>query len=227
METITKKPYQPASLPDLLGGNAYLLLNNHTLLYFHEQEQQYVIFKVDNKNNKYTAKDYLQLPYNAPFELINNQLIFMPSPFNTHQEVSGNLYFLLRLYVSANNLGTVIYAPSDVHFSENDIFQPDIYFVKVARKAIITDKYTQGSPDLTIEILSEGTAKTDYQEKMQAYGKYEVIEYWIVNVAEKTIEVYWNVDKKMELHQKATTNDVIISKAIEGFILNVNEVFEK
>jgi Uma2 family endonuclease len=226
METSTQKPYQPATLPDLLGGKPYMLLNHSTLLYFHEQEQQYVIFKVDNQQRTYTAKDYLQLPENAPFELINNQLVFMPSPFNTHQRVAYKLTLKIGNYVEANNLGEVFFAPADVHFSDDDIFQPDIYFVSIARKAIITEKYTYGSPDLTIEILSESTKKTDYQDKMEAYGKYEVIEYWIVDISEKCIEVYWNIDKKMELQQKATVNDVILSKAIAGFRLIVGDVFE-
>ena len=73
-----------------------------------------------------------------------------------------------------------------------------------------------GAPDFVVEILSKSTEKRDRNQKMQTYGQYEVIEYWIVNLSAENIEVYHNKNKEMQLVQTAEKNNTIVSKAIDG-----------
>ena len=123
-----------------------------------------------------------------------------------------------------NNLGKLFAAPLDVHLDDKNVVQPDLLYVSISRKVII-DKWIMGAPDFIVEIHSESTAKRDSEEKKVLYGKYEVVEYWIVKPTDQQIEVYYNEYKEMQLQQTANVGDTIISKAIEGFNLDTSRIF--
>lgn len=120
----------------LLKGRTYITVGNQILF---EREGQYFLTMIDNQNQKYTKEDYAQLPYKAPYQLINGKLEYMASPKNKHQNALGNLYMLLAPYVKANRIGKVLFAPLDVHFDEDNIYQPDLMFISNERKDIIKD----------------------------------------------------------------------------------------
>jgi Uma2 family endonuclease len=61
---------------------------------------------------------------------------------------------------------------------------------------------------------------------MELYGKYDVIEYWIVKPKEESVEVYHNHEQKMQLFVEVGIEDTIKSVAIEGFELEVRRIFE-
>lgn len=225
MEVSTKKFYEKVDLEKLIKGKTYLLLGEQAILFWHEKEQSYVVGNIDPQKH-YTQADYEQLPENAPYQLINYHLVYMPSPFNKHQEVSGELHFLIKAYLKSSQLGgRLLYAPADVYFDEGNVYQPDLFFVSERRKHIVTDKYTYGAPDLVIEILSESTMHQDYEEKMKVYAKYGVVEYWIVNVEKASIEVYHNENGVMHLDRQVEKGNPIQSKVIQGLVINTAEIF--
>ena len=82
-----------------------------------------------NTKIKFTYKDYKSLPESETkrYELMEGELIMVPSSNEYHQRVSGRLEFILRAFVEGKNLGRVYYAPLDVHLGE-DVVQPDILF---------------------------------------------------------------------------------------------------
>ena len=102
-----------------------------------------------------TYDDYARLtpPDSGNYELHNGKIIYMPSPFDTHQNISMILSAALYFHVKNNQLGQVRTAPLDVKLTENDTVQPDILFIKKERESII-DGIVKGAPDLVIEILS-------------------------------------------------------------------------
>jgi len=60
---------------------------------------------------KFTYDDYLLLPEDKRYELIEGELIMVPSPGRKHQEVLGNLYLSLRKFVEENRLGKILLLP--------------------------------------------------------------------------------------------------------------------
>ena len=46
-----------------------------------------------------------------------------------------------------------------------------------------------GAPDLVVEILSPGTMRHDLHEKLDAYARAQVLEYWIVIPGEHVVEL--------------------------------------
>ena len=214
--------FQPITLEELIGGRNFIVYNGQ-IIFYHEELKQFVITTI-SPNKKYTATDYMSLPESAPYQLIEGELFFMSSPFFRHQDVSGMLYLKIANFVLENKLGKVAYSPIDVHLDDKNVYQPDILFVSIKRSSIIK-KFIFGAPDFVVEILSSSTEGKDRNEKMVNYGKFGVDEYWIVNLNAENIEVYHNTLGVL-VHQKtAGHGDTIESKAIDGFVLNVDEVF--
>ena len=143
-----------------------------------------------NTKIKFTYRDYKSLPESETkrYELLEGELVMVPSANTYHQRISGNLEFMLRDFVEKNKLGEVLYAPLDVHLGE-DVVQPDILFISKERSKIITEEEIHGAPDLVIEIFSPTTAERDRTYKETLYARHKVREYWMVDPEEKTIQV--------------------------------------
>ena len=194
------------------------------IMFWYEEWQEYVVTVIDDTKT-YHADEYFLLPENAPYQLINGKLIFMPSPFDIHQKVLSKLHLLLGWYIENNRLGEIRFAPDDVILDEDNVVQPDLLFVSIKRNNIIKSRIF-GAPDFVIEILSTGgTQKTDRELKKQLYGKHGVIEYWIVHPTEEYVQVHHNENQQMKMVQTAHKGDTIVSKAIEGLKINVDKIF--
>jgi len=148
-----------------------------------------------------------------------------PSPIFFHQHIQANLSFLLTSYVRKNKLGEVVTAPMDVTLSMTDIVQPDIIFISNERKEIIAKRII-GAPDLLVEILSETTETRDRTIKKSLYEKSGVLEYWLVDVDEKTIEQFVLKNKKYARKGIYSVGQKISSEAVKGFETKVEKVFE-
>jgi Uma2 family endonuclease len=224
METRIDSPklFHPVNFEELIGGRNFIVYNEQ-IIFYHEELKQFVITNI-SPEKKYTATDYMSLPEGAPYQLIEGELIYMPSPFFKHQEVSSNLHRILSNYIYDNKLGKIVSAPMDVHLDDKNVFQPDILFISIKRSSIIK-RFIFGAPDFVIEILSQSTEDKDRGKKMLNYGKFGVDEYWIVNLNSEDIEVYHNTMGVMVHKQTAGHGDTITSKAISGFELNVSEIF--
>jgi Uma2 family endonuclease len=64
----------------------------------------------------------------------------------------------------------------------------------------LDDQGCVGAPDLIVEILSNNTAKKDYNEKFNLYEINGVKEYWISNPVKQTVETYVLNNEVYELH---------------------------
>lgn len=69
------------------------------------------------------------LPEGTLCQLINNRLIMNPAPQNLHQVVLNEINIEVSLYLRKNKIGEVRISPFDVHFSDEDILQPDLLFI--------------------------------------------------------------------------------------------------
>ena len=178
------------------------------------------------RQGEWTEDDYFSLPEtNRIVELSRGRLVITPSPTDQHQKISSNLHFLVGSYIRAKKLGEVRYSPLDVRLWPGTIRQPDIVFMSNEHKDRITEKYW-GVPDLVMEILSESTEKADRTEKFSEYEKAGVSEYWIVDPAKQTIEVYVLARESYKMMGKWSTGEVVYSEVLADFQVAVNDVFE-
>ncbi len=171
-----------------------------------------------------TTEEFFKLyPEESRLELIDGEVYEMPAASVTHQRVLFHISRLMQGYITTSQLqGEVFIAPVDVVFSQELVLQPDIVYVLDSSK--VRDKI-YGSPDLVVEVVSPSTFKRDLTDKMKLYEKHGVKEYWLVFPLEKTIMVYELKDNGYELFSYATEKGKVKSKVLEGFELEVEEVF--
>src|SRR5690348_185554 len=120
---------------------------------------------------KFTYADLEQLPEGAGYQVVHGFLVHEPTPSTSHQRVAGELYSALRAYVRMHSLGTVWFAPLDILLRNDEVFQPDVFFISNSRKAISEGNKIEGAPDLVIEILSPSTAAYDQNYKKEVYAE--------------------------------------------------------
>ena len=77
---------------------------------------------------KLTYEDYASLPDDERCELIDGELMPMPSPKEIHQAVSGTLFMSVGMFVRIMGLGRIYFAPFDVILSATNVVQPDLIF---------------------------------------------------------------------------------------------------
>jgi len=171
--------------------------------------------------------DYCLLPSNGKrYEIIDGELFVTPSPLWRHQDVLTNILLPLGDFVKKHDLGKVIPAPMDVVFSSNDVVQPDILYISKARASVVTEKNVQGAPDLVVEVLSDSTAKTDRTTKLKLYARYGVGEYWVIDPALISAEIYRLVPGGYELAAQLDATQTLTSPLFPGFTLPLSKLAE-
>jgi Uma2 family endonuclease len=103
--------------------------------------------------------------------------------------------------------------------------QPDVCFI-ASDRLFIVDKYIDGAPDLVVEVLSKGTTKIDRNDKMKAYRKFGVSEYWIVDYQKRTVEVYALINDDYEMVFLAEETGFIQSLILEGLKMDLDDIFD-
>ena len=120
-------------------------------------------------------------------ELIGGKVVAMSPASSNHNRIAGNIFSMFHQYLK----GRECVPFSDgllVYLTDEDRFVPDMMVVCDRNK--IKRNYIDGAPDLVVEVLSPGTAKNDRGYKKSVYESSGVPEYWLVNPADKSIEVY-------------------------------------
>jgi len=138
-----------------------------------------------------TRHDYQEMPEGPPyFQVIEGELVMTPSPNLFHQDISGNIFTILRGYLVKHPIWSSHIAPLDVYLSDVNVYQPDVIFVSSARRSLLTDHGIEGAPDLVVEILSPGTARYDKGSKRKIYARTGVKELWLIDPDLKSIQLY-------------------------------------
>ena len=180
-----------------------------------------------NTSIKFSYRDYRSLPESDTkrYELIEGELIVVPSPTTYHQRIAGNLEYALREFIQTSNLGYIYDAPCDVVLSEENVLQPDILFITRERSEIITEENIQGPPDLVIEILSPSTAERDRTHKRTLYARHGVREYWIVDPDERTVKIMTLKEKGLEVVGLYQGEARVESPLLPGLVIDLNRIF--
>lgn len=84
-----------------------------------------------------------------------------------------------------------------------------------------------GVPEITVEILSPSNQSHDLVTKMEAYMKYGVKEYWVVNPMLNAIQVYALTDEQVYQQVEILRDEgVVESRVLSGFRISLRELFQ-
>lgn len=181
---------------------------------------------VAKTKTKLTYADYCAMtPEGAGYQLLDGELIEMPSPTIRHQRASRKIVRKLDPFVVDNDLGEILYAPMDVVLADTDTAQPDVLYISNERQHIIGARVIEGAPDLVVEILSPSTAQYDLGYKMELYARHDVREYWIGDCDAETIRVLLLTDGAFATAGVYGRGDTLTSPTLPGFSLSIDDVF--
>lgn len=178
----------------------------------------------------YSYADYFSWKITERVELFMGKIFEMsPAPASSHQRISRNIGTELIIFLQKRPC-EVFYAPFDVRLEKDKtddqaitVVQPDICVICDVTK--VDERGCKGAPDLIVEILSPGNSTKEMKNKFELYEQAGVLEYWIVQPADKTIFQYILTDGQFINHKPTTFEDTIFSSCIEGFDMPLSKVF--
>jgi len=168
--------------------------------------------KYNEEGKRFTYTDYAGWDDDNRYELIDGVVHLMSAPSATHQSILVELSRQIANYLIGKSC-KVFVAPFDVCINgkgdlDDTVVQPDILVICDNEK--IEDKYCNGAPDLTIEILSPSTSRHDRIVKLNKYLQAGVREYWIIDPVDKSVTVHLLENNKYIIHAYDETDTVAI-----------------
>ena len=169
----------------------------------------------------WTYEDYLELDDDLRREIIEGQLLMSPAPELYHQRWVGGLFRAFQNHVDDIDSGEILVAPLDVILDRHNVVQPDLIFVSKTNSGILQRRGVMGTPDLVVEVISAGSLRRDRYEKREIYSRFGVKEYWLADVANRSIEVLSWTPNGYRLLSCATEEGKVKSEVLAGFELDL------
>jgi Uma2 family endonuclease len=141
------------------------------------------------QRRSWTFAEYCALPDDGRrYEVLDGELVVVPSPNRLHQSILLDLAMHLRPWLDAHDGGALYLAPLDVRLHESTVCQPDLLVITAGDLARHPEGYVDGPPILICEILSRSTRGRDLIRKRSLYARFGVPWYWIVDPDGRSIE---------------------------------------
>lgn len=159
------------------------------------------------------------------YELLDGEPAQRNAPTLQHQRIARNVFVKLHLQVTEKNLGEVFFAPITLLVDDYNAPQPDLAFIS-NKTANATDEFVViKAPDLVVEILSPSTMMDDRYRKRKLYERFGVKEYWLIDPQNQSVEVMELVNGQFDLFSFSAGKGKVASKILEGFALDLSDIF--
>jgi Uma2 family endonuclease len=197
-----------------------------------EYDNESLLVEEPSANYGYTYADYLKWKIDERIELFRGRILKLSAPNLSHQNISGNLYFHIRSFLSDKKC-KVFAAPFDVRLPVQNrkrddevttVVQPDLCVICDLEK--LDARGCCGAPDLCVEILSPGNSRKEVQLKFEIYEEAGVLEYWIVNPEEQNLLIYTLTNGKYIGSKPYAPGEVVTSTVLPGLQINLEDIFE-
>ena len=161
-------------------------------------------------------------------EFINGEITVHSPDRASHVMTRKHLTKLLDTHVAVHGLGLVGDEKMLICLTRND-YMPDVVFFGPEKAATIhPDQMQFPAPDFIAEVLSPSTRRRDRGVKFKDYAAHEVGEYWMLDPAAKTVEIYHrNALGEYVLAGKASGDQEARSTVIKGFKAPARAFFEE
>jgi Uma2 family endonuclease len=156
-------------------------------------------------------------------ELIDGELIVTAAPRIRHQDVVAKLTTRLFLYVEEQG-GKVLPAPTDVFFSDINVVEPDVIFVRADHLDRVEKKFVRSAPDVVVEVSSPSTRPLELLRKRKLYERFGVPEYWYVDIEVDRVEIYRLQEARYGHPRLLERGDVLESPEIPGFAIAIDDL---
>ena len=156
-------------------------------------------------------------------EIIDGELIVTAAPATRHQRVVTKLVLRLGTYCEEHG-GEVLPAPYDVYFSEANVVEPDVVYVREENRVRLEKKFLRAAPDLVVEVSSPTTRRLELVRKRELYERFGVSEYWFVDLDADRVEVYRLDQNRYGRPLLFTRGETIETSQAPGLTLAVDDL---
>jgi Uma2 family endonuclease len=171
-----------------------------------------------------SAEDYIASPQSAHKSDLIEGVFVMASPASfEHAQLQGFLFSTFDIFVSTRNLGVVLGENAAYRLNEDNVYQPDVSFLRSERMHLAGEVRVDGAPDLAVEVLSPSSRRYDTVEKRINYARFGVREYWLVDPIDRNATVLEQVQG--EWIPLRAEEGVVRSKVLDGFWLRIEWLF--
>lgn len=155
-------------------------------------------------------------------------VIYMASPDTWRSnDITAFIDSLLRMYNDARKIGGRVFVTRFAfRLSKYRAPEPDVAYVTPERVSLVTQREMKGGPDIAVEIVSRDSRDRDYGDKMRAYRKAGVTEYWINDALQNRVEFH-RLEKRRYQLVALENSRIFRSKVLPGFWLDVEWLLAK
>ena len=175
----------------------------------------------------YTLEEFWELPEppdHSKLELIAGVLYMTPPPGYKHDNSVSRLIRLISNYLlQSSDKGTMYVPRAAIWTSPNTYLEPDLFYVSAETESRLQPNH-RTTADLVIEVISPGSASYDRNTKADTYAALGVKELWLIDEANKTIEVRVLSENRLQPGKVASGKERINSIVLAGFRFSADDV---
>jgi Uma2 family endonuclease len=173
----------------------------------------------------WSEQEYLALSGNRLVEFSDGFVEVLPMPTMLHQLIVAFLYrAMLACTAGERNPGTVLFAPFRIRIHTGRYREPDLMYMRERNASRMGNEFWDGA-DLVIEVVSDDDRRRDLETKRVEYAQSGIPEYWIVDPLKSEITVLKLATDRYHEHGIFTPGQRATSLVLEGFDVDVAEVF--
>ena len=178
------------------------------------------------KTSGLTYEDLRAFPDdNLRREIIDGELFVTASPIRRHQRVSMRLG--AALFAHEVHYGGEVYpAPTDVFFSDSNVVEPDLLFLRPENLEVHDPDKVARVPDLVVEISSPSTRRRDLTLKRDLYERFGVTEYWFVDLEAERVEVHRLREGRYGSPDVLRATDTLRAVVLPGFSFDPSTILD-
>lgn len=137
-----------------------------------------------------TVDEFLRLPepMDVVCELVEGEVVAMSPTMPLHNLVRDKILMLLREFVLAHRLGTVL-SEQAFQLSNNTVRIPDVSFTGSKRRFEI-NKLPIGAPDLAVEVISPTDSPREMDRRVSDFFAAGATRVWIVYPEEREVYIH-------------------------------------
>jgi len=160
-------------------------------------------------------------------EWVDGEVIMTSPASDEHQDESGFLTSVLRIFVRHHRLGWVRNAPFQMKTGPNlPGREPDIVYLAPEHLDRLKRTFIDGPADLAVEIMSPESEERDRGDKFKEYATGGVSEYWLINPMQRWAEFY-RLESGRYHTIFAGSEGVFRSEVLPGFWLKVEWLWQQ
>jgi len=112
----------------------------------------------------------------------------------------------------------------DVFFSETNVVEPDVLFVRADHLDRLEKKFVRSASDLVIEVSSPSTRRLELVRKRELYERFGVPEYWCVDLDAERLEVYRLRMGRYGRPELVRRGESLASDQLRAFTISIDEL---